>query len=143
MMIVCNTLKHQVTPIHSTVIVLYSQLLGHTSFDSFWSKNFWLHTLQESLNVALHNTHCDGTFAHHSVSISLNTGLWPRDMNCLEYVIPGWCTTITPRLECGATRRRPDDDTGLDSLLILLYFSLSYICFKLLMVQSCKFVIFN
>jgi len=30
-MIVCNTLKHQVTPIHSTVIVLYSQLLGHTS----------------------------------------------------------------------------------------------------------------
>ena len=49
---------------------------------AFWSKKFcltWLHTLQESLNVALHNTHCDGTSVHHSVSVFLNRGLWPRD----------------------------------------------------------------
>jgi len=35
----------------------------------------------------------------------------------LEYSILGWCTTITPRLECGETRSRSGDDTGLDSLL--------------------------
>jgi len=57
----------------------------------------------------------------------------------LEYGIPGWCTIFIPRLERGETRSRSGDDTGLDSLLIHLYFSHSYICFKLLMVQSCKF----
>jgi len=55
---------------------------------TFWSKKFcltWLHTLQESLNVALHNTRCDGTFVHHSVSVFLNTGLWPRDKFRIRY----------------------------------------------------------
>ena len=61
----------------------------------------------------------------------------------LEHGIPGWCTTFTPKQECGETRSRSGDDTGLDSLLIHLYFSHSYIRFKLLMVQSCKFVIFT
>ena len=54
-------------------------------------------------------------------SILTLVGLQPRGTNCLEYGTRGLYTTSTQEPGCGATRRKPDDNSDQISLSIFFY----------------------